>query len=199
MDYSSIDPSQMMGAGGAIGMGIGNMFAPWKNPASKASPYFNQMSSEIKNAYSPWVNYGQSLINDPSGKLNAIGAGYHESPGFQFALQQALQGAGHAAAAGGMAGSPEHEFQNMQVATGLANQDYNTFLQNALGLHQLGYTQGQSAGTGMGEDLASILANRAKLEYEGQNAKNLHEGGSWGSLFGGLGQLGSLAGMAAFL
>lgn len=189
-----MDWKNFMTAGGAggIGMlagGLGQMFGGWKNPADKANPYFDKARNEIGQGYDPWIKRGTDLANDPGGKLNEIGKGYHQSPGFEFALKQALQGAGHASAAGGMAGSPQHEMQNMGIATGMADQDYNQWMSNALGLHNLGYTQGQSAGIGKGQDMASLFGNQAQLNYEGQNAKNQHSGGMWGSLLGGIGSI----------
>ncbi len=186
MPRQSYNP-QLAGGIGAAGTAAGQMIAPWKNPSNASGQYFDQMSGEINKGYDPWIQRGTALADDPGGKLNQIGQGYHQSPGFQFALQQALQGGNHAAAAGGMAGSPQHEQQNMAVATGLANQDYNQWMQNALGLHQLGYNNGQAAGIGKSQDLASILASKAQNAYEGQNSENQHEGGMWGSLLGGLG------------
>lgn len=194
-------------SGGISGAGAGSAMGPWgaaaggalgllqgfggdQNPSDAASKYYDQMPDTINKGYDPWISAGQNLMAHPGERVNEIGAGYHQSPGFKFALQQALQGAGHAAAAGGMAGSPQHEQQNMGIATGLADQDYNQFMQNALGLHNLGYTQGQSAGIGKSQDLASILAHRAQLAYEGQNTENQQQGGMWGSVFGGLQSLG---------
>lgn len=202
------------GAGAGVGAGLGGLMADWRNPADTGMSYLNQAPALIQKYLNPYVQAGQQalpglqsqygqLINDPGGRLNQIGAGYHQSPGFQFALQQALQGAGHAAAAGGMAGSPEHEQQNMGLATSLANQDYNQWLGNALGMFREGlagqqglYDTGAKTGVQMGEDLASILANQSKMAYEGQNAENEREGGIWGSLGGGLG---TAAALAAFL
>ena len=211
----AIQPWQMgaMG-GGAMGAGLGSMIAPWKNPADAGMGYMDQIPGQLDKYLSPYINAGNrqlpgledqynQLTNDPGARLNQIGQGYHQSPGFQFAMQQALQGSGHAAAAGGMAGTPQHEQQNMELATNLANQDYNQWLGNALGMYGMGmqgkqglYDTGAKTGISMGEDLASVLANKAKLAYEGQNAENEHEGGSWGSFLGGAGQL---AAMAAFL
>ena len=210
-----MQPWQMgAGAGGAIGAGLGSMFADWKNPSDAGMGYMDQIPGQLDKYLSPYINAGNrqlpgledqynQLTNDPGARLNQIGAGYHQSPGFQFAMQQALQGAGHAAAAGGMAGTPQHEQQNMTLATNLANQDYNQWLGNALGMYGMGmqgkqglYDTGAKTGISMGEDLASVLANKAKLAYEGQNAENQHEGGMWGGLMGGIGQL---AGLAAFL
>jgi hypothetical protein len=211
----SMSRGQLYGGGGAMmGAGLGAMMAPWQNPSDSAMPYYNKIPGQISKYFDPYMNAGNrqlpglenqygSLMNDPGGKLNQIGQGYHQSPGFQFALQQALQGSNHAAAAGGMAGSPQHEQQNMGVATGLANQDYNSWMQNALGLYGGGlqgsqslYDTGAKAGMTEGEDMASVLAQQAKAAYEGQNTQNQHEGGEWGSFLGGAGQI---AALAAFL
>jgi hypothetical protein len=124
------------------------------------------------------------LIRDPSGRLNQIGAGFQQSPGFQFALQQALQGAGHASAAGGMAGSPQHEQQNMGLATNLANQDYYNFMDRALGLHGQGLQgmqgiagMGLSAGKSLSDLIAQALAQRGAYEYAGNASQNAGLGG----------------------
>lgn len=214
MAASGFNPA-MMGAqaGGMAGAGLGALFANWDNPADAASPYFDKMPDELKKYFNPYIEAGNKalpglqdqygkLITDPGARLNEIGKGYHQSPGFQFALQQALQGAGHAAAAGGMAGSPQHEQQSMAVATGLADQDYNQWLGNALGIYGMGlqgqqglYNTGANAGMRLGENLASVLAQRAKLAYEGQNAENQHESGMWGAIGSGVG---TAAGLMAF-
>jgi hypothetical protein len=209
-----VNPYLAAGAGGAAGAGLGAMFADWNNPADAAMGSMNQIPGQLNKYLQPYIDQGQSqygnlnnqygqLMNDPGGRLNQIGQGYHQSPGFQFAMQQALQGGNHAAAAGGMAGSPQHEQQNMTLATNLANQDYNQWMQNALGMYGKGlsgsqsiYDTGAKTGISMGEDMASYLANKAKLQYEGQNAENEHQGGMWGSFLGGAGQA---AALAAFL
>lgn len=198
----------MMAAGGGMaGLGLGNMMADWKNPSDAAMPYMDQIPAQLSKYMDPYINAGKAaipglqdqfgkLITDPGGRMNEIGAGFHQSPGFQFALQQALQGSGHAAAAGGMAGSPQHEQQNMELATNLGNQNYNQWLQNALGMYGTGlegqqnlFNTGAKTSIGMGEDMSSYLANKAKLAYEAQNAENQHEGGMFGSLLGGAGTI----------
>lgn len=199
--------SPMVSGAAGVGAGLGSLFGDWKNPAKAGMKSMDQIPDFLKQYLSPYINAGNQalpglqdqygkLMNDPGGRINEIGQGYHQSPGFQFALQQALQGAGHAAAAGGMAGSAQHEQQNMGVATGLADQDYNQWLGHALGAYQTGlqgqqgiYNTGANTGMAMGEDLASYLANRAKMQYESANAQNQHDQGTWGSIFGGLGTL----------
>ncbi len=186
---------------------------PYDNPADAAQPWMDKIPGQLDKYYDPYINRGNrsgdilegqygNLLNDPGGMLNKIGGGYQQSPGFKFALDQALQGSGHAAAAGGMAGSPQHEQQNMQLATNFANQDYNNWIRNALGMYGSGlsgeqgmYGIGANAGMKKGEDMASYLANQAKLAYEGQNAENQKGGGMWGSLLGTAGTvIGSMYG-----
>lgn len=203
-NYNSAYP-MLAGGMGMLGAGVGNLMSPWKNPSDSAMNYMDQIPNMISQYSNPYIqagqqalpglqnNYGQ-LMNSPGQKLNTIGQDYHQSPGFQFALQQALQGSDHAAAAGGMAGSGQNQQQDMTLATNLANQDYNDWMKNALGLYGAGvngeqglYDTGAKTGVQAGQDMASILANKAKLAYEGQNAENENEGGMWGSLLGGAG------------
>jgi hypothetical protein len=192
---------------GLIGAGAGGSASGWSNPANKAMPYMNQIPDMLQKYLSPYIDAGNQalpglqdqygkLITDPGARMNEIGASYQQSPGFQFSLDQALQGSDHAAAAGGMAGSPQHEFQNMDIATQMANQDYNNYMSNALGMYKTGlsgnqsiYNTGAQTGMAMGEDMASVLANQAKLAYLGQNAKNQSSGGMWGAIGEGIGSL----------
>lgn len=200
--YADIEKLALPFGKGSAGDTLWNMFDHYQNPADSAMPYLNEMPGTLEHYLNPYIERGNragdiaegqygNLTNDPGGFLNKIGAAYHESPGFKFALQQALQGAGHAAAAGGMAGSPQHEQQNMELATNLGNKDFGDWISRALGLYGRGlegeqslYNTGAQTGVGLGQDLASILANKAKLAYEGQNAENQHEGGKWGSILG---------------
>lgn len=190
-----LDPFGIFGGGGLFG-------GDYEDPAKAADPYFNKIPGMLEKYMSPYIERGGhagdmlegqygNLLNDPGGMLNKMGAGYQQSPGFKFALQQAMQGAGNAAAAGGMAGSPQHEQQNMELATNLASQDYNNWIRNALGLYGQGlsgeqnlYGVGAQAGMGLGEDLGSMMGSRAKLAYEAANAQNQRNQGMQGAMFG---------------
>lgn len=202
-NYKDVQKFALPVGAGSLGAGLGNLFSDYKNPADSAMPYMNQIPGVLKEYLNPYIARGNTagnalegqygnLLNDPGGMVNKIGQGYQQSPGFKFALQQALQSAGHAQAAGGMAGSPQHEQTNMGLATNLANQDYGDWLQRALGLYGHGlqgeeglYNTGAQTGVNLGQNLASILGNQANLAYEGKNAENQHQGGMWGSLLGG--------------
>lgn len=140
--------------------------------------------------------YGK-LLNNPGDFMNKMGANYQQSPGFKFALEQAMQGGNNAAASGGMAGSPMHQQQNMQMATNLANQDYNNWIQRAMGLYGRGlsgqenlYNVGAHAGQGMGEDLSQYLMSKEMMKY----ANNANNDQFWNGLIGaGVGLAGKLA------
>jgi hypothetical protein len=102
-----------------------------------------------------------------------------------------LQGAGHAAAAGGMAGSPQHEFQNMGIATQLANQDYYNYLNQALGLYGKGlsgeqglYAGGLGASQSMADQIAQALAQQAAYQYQGQAGQNAAKSGFLSDILG---------------
>lgn len=195
------------GFGGLFGGLLGNLFGGYKNPADAGMPYLNDLKNQLPGYYQDYINRGQrmggqlegqygQLMNDPGNRLNQIGQGYKQSPGFQFAMQQALQGGNHAAAAGGMAGSPAHEQQNMQLANNVASQDYNQWLSNALGMYNTGLQGGQNmygiganSSNALAGNMSQLAGTQAQLAYEGQNAQNQRDSGMWGSMGSGLGSL----------
>jgi hypothetical protein len=186
-----------------------------KNPEDEAGRYLDRIPDEVGRYYDPYIRQGQAaygglndqynqMMNNPGGFINGVGSQYQQSPGFKFALQQALQGANQGAAAGGMAGSPQNQQQNMAMATNMANQDYNNWLQMALGQHQQGlagqqgfYDTGARAGMGMGDAMGNYLSQRAQYGYAGQAARNAADaqnrqnflngvGGAFGGAVGGV-------------
>ena len=160
------------------------------NPANAAMPYLNRIPGAVNPYYQPYINQGQEagqllggqynqMINNPNELYNRLGAGYQESPGSQFKLRQGLQAGTNAAAAGGMAGSPQHVQGNTQIANDIANQDYEQYLNHILGLYGQGITgeqglqtQGYGASTGYGNILGSNLAQQGGLAFQGQAGQN---------------------------
>jgi hypothetical protein len=191
------------GLANLFGEGMGMLNDKWVNPATKAGETIAGIPEAMKPYYDPFINAGKgalpelqsqygSLLNDPGAFMNKIGSSYQQSPGFNFALQQALQGAGHAAAAGGMAGSPQHEAWNMERATNLANQDYNNWLSKALNMYGRGlsgeeslYTTGFGASTDIAKNIQDALAKQAELQYKGQaeeNERQRNQGSIWNTI-----------------
>lgn len=177
-------------------------FLGGSDPSKAANKYLNKIPGMAGQQYNPYINAGQrqlpgledeyaKMMGNPGDFINNIGAGYQKSPGFDFAMQQALQGSGNAMAAGGMAGSPMHEQMNMGLATNLANQDYNQWLQNALGQHQQGmegsqglYQGGMNASDAYAKMLADTYGSQASNAYSGSQSRNNMMMGALGGLAG---------------
>ena len=160
------------------------------NPAKEAGKSLDQIPGTIKPYYDPYVNAGKNalpgfqemmkqLMTNPNEFLSKMGATYHESPGYQWNKKEAEGAISNAAAAGGMAGSPQHEQQNAEMVSGLASKDYNDYMQRimqSLGLGE-GGTEGLiNTGSKMSGDLATnlaqALAGKAGLDYSGQASQN---------------------------
>lgn len=159
--------------------------------------YYKQIPGAVQPYLQPYMNAGSrglseldpqfhQLVTDPASRLNQIGAGYQQSPGFQFALKQALASGANAAAAGGMRGTAADQQNAMQTATGLENQDYNTYLQHALGLYGQGLQgyqdfahMGQQSSTDMGQLIAESLAQQAAAKQHQNDQRNAF----WTDLF----------------
>lgn len=212
-------------------MGFFDFMSGGEDPSKKAMPYLDKIPGTISPYYDPYISkgnqalngysnqsmqnaslgnglnntYGQ-MMNDPSSIYNKIGEGYTSSPGYNFALQQALGAINNSAAAGGMTGTPQHQQNAGQMATNLANQDYERYFQNALGLfggglqgqqgmYNQGYQglgnlsqMGYGASNQLAQSLGQNLQNQAGLEYAGQANQNQSRGGFFGNVLGaGLG------------
>jgi hypothetical protein len=181
------------------------------NPANAAMPYIQQIPGQTQQYNQPFFEagtqsiphlqeqYGQ-LLNNPGGKLNDIGQSFQQSPGFQFALQQALQGNNHQQAAAGMAGSPQNEHGNMELATNLGNQEYYRWLDHATNLYGQGLTgeqgmaaNGQQAGNNIAQLVAQALAQQGNIAFNGQQQQNQNNR----DLFGNIAKIGGAA-LSAF-
>lgn len=193
---------------GGLGAGLMGLFGGGaSNPYDSASKYFDKIPGTISPYFQPYINAGQGamgqlqdqygkLINDPAAMMGKIGQGYQQSPGFDWQMKQGMNAANNAAAAGGMAGSPQHQQQAATMATGLANQDYYNYLSRALGMYNTGLSglsginqMGYNASDQLAGGLANSLMNQGNLAYSGQAAQNQSQGSMWGDIFGGAGAL----------
>jgi hypothetical protein len=158
------------------------------------------------------------LMNDPNAVYNKIASGYQKSPGYDWQLKQGTNAVNNAAAAGGMLGSPEHQQNAATLTQGLANQDFQNYLQQGLGLYNTGlqgnqnlgmfgmqgqqglYNQGLNGlqdinhmGYGANDQMARIMADllsqQGQGSFAGQASQNQSQGQGWGNLFGGLGSI----------
>lgn len=210
---------------GSLGQIAGGLFGMNQaNPADAAMPYLNQAQSylgaipgQAAGYMQPYMQAGQNaigqlqpqygqLVNDPASKMNQFGSSFQQSPGYEWMRDQALGGASNAAAAGGMAGSPQHQQFASQIANQYANQDYYNYLQHVMGLYGTGLS-GFGNFANMGQQSAGQLSNlmaqiaqaqaqneqsKAELAYGGQGAQNQQQGFGFGDILGGALSLGSL-------
>jgi hypothetical protein len=194
-------------------MSFWDFFSGGKNPADAGMDYLKQIPGSTQPYYQPYIDQGQAagkqlgeqygqMTGDPGAFLSKIGAGYKESPGYQFKLKQGLGAAQNASAAGGMLGTPQDQQQAQQIGNNIASQDYDDYIKKVLGIFGQGQAgqekfqqQGFGASTGYGDLLGSNLAQQAGLAYQGQAGQNQQQGQNWSNLFNlGASGLGLLAG-----
>ncbi len=184
--------------------GLTNLFNP-KNPAKAGMPEFDQASQMMPQYYQPYMQAGQQqipqlqaqyqkLLSDPNGIVNQIGQGYHQSPGYQYRLNQGEQAITNANAAGGMLGTNQHQQQAGQLAENMAGDDYYKYMDSQLGQYNksLGYAlpgmedmmhQGQTGSNDLATNLAQLLMSKGVLQTEAQRYDNEKNAG-WLSRFG---------------
>lgn len=170
------------------------------NPAGKANDYLNQIPGAVSPYYMPYINQGQNanknlqeqynhLLNNPGALYSELGAGFKESPGYQFKLQEALRGGTNAAAAGGMAGSLAHREAANKTAYDISDQEFENYINHVLGLYGTGLEgekglgeQGFKASLGYGDILGSNLAQQGNYAYQGQAAENANKSNFWNNI-----------------
>lgn len=214
------------GMGDFLGAGLlGYGMSQYQNPAGAGMPYLNQAQQQLPSYFQPYINagnqalpqlqqqYGQLLgngtqlqqqygkmVNNPGAVMNGIGAGFQQSPGYQFQTQQALGAANRAASAGGMLGSPMEQQNIAGVTNQLANQDYYNYLNHGMSMYNNGlqgmsnmygmglqgdqslYGMGYDASKNLGEDMTNLMQSQAQLAYAGQNDQNQSQQGSLGGM-----------------
>lgn len=194
-----------MGIGGALGGMIGGLFN--QDPYAAGQQYLGQIPGDIGNSLNPYIQQGRDamgpyqqhlaqMMNDPSGFVNALGKNYQQSPGYQFQVNQATQAANRAAAAGGGLGSESEQVGLAGTVNNLANQDYQKYLENAMGAYNTGlqgYGGLEQQGFGASEDYAAAMrayheqqAQQAEAQVQNQNQQNTAMISGAGSILGSL-------------
>lgn len=206
----------------------------YDDPSNDANDDLSQIPGQVSPYYQPYINagnqalqglggqiagllgnYGElqgtygSMLSNPGNYLNTLGAGYQESPGYEWQLDQGQQAVTNAAASGGYVGTPQEQQYMATMTEGIANQDYYNWLDHTLkilggglkgaqhmydtgfggaqGLTQLGY----KASNSMAETIAQTLMAQANLDYASTVNQNQHNMGLFGDAVG--------LGMAALL
>ena len=132
---------------GLLGSSASRRASNAQTAAAQQSLDFNkQVYSDISNNFAPYLQsglQGQQAYNSLLG-LGAAPAGfqgYQQSPGYQFQLNQGLDAAQSSAAARGGLMSGKTLADLNTYGQGVANQDYQTYLNRLQGIG----TQGQAA------------------------------------------------------
>jgi hypothetical protein len=157
--------SSLYGASTAPTSGSGTLQMEAANPQTGLSQYDNSLANQV---------------------LNTPGA-YQQSPGYQFAVQQAMQAANQQGASQGLLGSGALAKAETTQASGMAMQDYNNWWNQQSGLvsnyqNQLaGLAGGQTGGsaalatgqnlagntTTAGQNVSGLLANQGNTDASG--------------------------------
>ena len=134
---------------------------------------------------------------------NTIGAGYTQSPGFQYQLGQAETGVANSAAARGGLLSGQNQLDTAATASNLANQDYWQYVQNQQtgigtnfnnqmqslgGMTTLGGI-GESAGASIQGGYAGLASGAPGASASSYNAAAQQESSGINGLIGGIGGL----------
>lgn len=186
---------------------FGNLFGTDHSGERQAEQYLGQIPGTYHQYLDPYIKGGQQdygllqkqfqqMMQQPGQQLAGLGAGFQSDPGYQFQVQQALNAANQAAAAGGMAGSPAAQQHAEDIAQQMANRGYQQYLQNVMGLQSQGLqgvggleAQGFQASSSMADNLARALMNQANLSMTEEANRRSEAGG----FLGGLGSLASSA------
>ena len=179
--------------------------APYVTAGQATLPIQAGQYQNLVNQANPLGNY-LGLANDPNAILSRFGAGFQQSPGYQYQVDQMTKASNNAAAQGGYIGSPQQQEYMAGQIGGLANQDYNQYLNQVMGLYGQGlqgmgnmYGQGLSglqnimsvganAGSGSTNTLSDMLQKQAALSYSNAENSRRRNEAMWGGFGGALGQ-----------
>jgi hypothetical protein len=178
-----------------MGLLNGIVEAIFPNPSKEAVKPLNQIPSEVKPLYQPYVDAGKTalpgyqdmmkkLMENPQEFLDMIGKTYKQSPGYDWNVKQGQSAVGNANAAGGMAGTPQHEQMNAEMTEGLASKDYNEYMDRAMKALGIGASgtgdivkQGASSSGDLAKIIADYLGSKSNLLYTGGANQNTETGG----------------------
>ena len=169
-----------------------NPFYMWqrKDPQAEANKYLNRIPAVGEKYLNPFIQQGQTagnilqskygdMTNDPQGFINKIMQGYSMSPGAQYQKDQLGRGINATAAAGGYAGTPEHETDYGTMIQKLMSGDMQQYLQNALGVEGTGlsgeeneYGNGFTASNSLADMLGGKLSSQAGLGFQSATNSN---------------------------
>lgn len=159
------------------------------DPSKDANRYMNQIPGVGHDAYDPFINQGREAGNklggeyskmlDPTAFMDEIMGHYKTSKGAQYEQDKLGRGIGASAAAGGFAGTPEHQRAYGEMAGDIMSKDMQQYLQNAIGIHKEGiageqdfYNKGYGASGSLADLLGGNLASQGTMAFQQGNQHN---------------------------
>lgn len=162
--------------------GLLHMFSQ-KDPSRDANKYMNQIPGVGHQYYDPFINQGQEAggvlkgqygkMLDPTAFMDEIMGHYKTSKGAEYEQNKLGRGIGATAAAGGYAGTPEHQRAYGEMAGDIMSKDMQQYLQNALGINAQGiageqdfYNKGYGASGSLADLLGGNLASQGTMAFQ---------------------------------
>lgn len=160
-----------------------------EDPAKDANKYLDQIPGIGEKYYNPFIEggrkaggildteYGRML--NPTSFIDDIMSKYSLSKGAQYERDKLGKGIGATAAAGGFAGTPEHQQEYGEMADKIMSGDMQQYLQNALGVYGQGisgerdfYNKGYDASNSLADMLAGVLGSKSGLAFKSASDTN---------------------------
>lgn len=139
----------------AVGVGAATLISNvvGNNKAKKAQEKAAKQQLSIQQAQyaqqqanmQPYLQSGQNALAKTNAVMNGDYSGFENSPQYQYALQQGLQGVDRSAAAKGSLYSGGQQADIVNYAQGLASQNLNNYLSQLNGMSNQGYSAANSA------------------------------------------------------
>lgn len=160
-----------------------------EDPQKEANKYLDQIPGIGKQYYNPFIESGQKAGGilegeygkqlDPTSFIDQIMQHYSMSKGAEYEQDKLGRGIGATAAAGGFAGTPEHQRQYGEMADKIMSGDMQQYLQNALGVYGGGisgeqdlYGKGYQASGSLADLLGGNLSSQAGLGFQSASQTN---------------------------
>ncbi len=159
------------------------------DPAKAANKYMDQIPGIGKESYNPFIEsgkraggtleaeYGKQL--NPTSFIDDIMKNYSMSKGAEYKKDQLSRGIGATAAAGGFAGTPEHQREYGEMSEGIMSDDMHQYLMDALGVYGSGikgeqdiYGKGFDASGSLADYLGSVMGAQGGLAFQGVQQRN---------------------------
>ena len=183
-------PLPLLGAGiGVAGSLLGGLFGnsaarAQRRAAEQNARLIAQRYGETRGDFQPYMSAGTDSLGRLQSVNNGDYTGFYDSPDYQGALSQGLEGVDRQAAARGLLGSGGTDADRIGFASNLATQNLNNYRGSLMGI------------AGMGANMTSNLGGIG-AQYTGmQTGANTQAGearasgyNAWGNALGGIGQV----------